>query len=395
IPHSYFSGRTQKDTEKTADPFTHERQWWAGGGEFPPRLFPVQKNGFAAWHSSVAAEAAGKFSLLRRPFPQKEGSSVLERRIRETQWTASRDAALGRGAFAEEERKLIRISATALTDFFRCPASWLMKKIFCLEPFRLEAELLDAMSLGSLYHRILEKLFTRIREEDTVFKPKHLDTYCLWALEYADLAAKEKPAFQGPLAIPLVASQTQMLAQKIRGLLRMEAKHFSAYAVSDFIEKELAFVCGEAVFQGKIDRVSLSPAGEPVIIDYKTGATPKKEACTEKEGSPLEDFQAAMYVRLFEKEKDVKVAGVYFFSLSRGSRHGVFAQETKTLAETPRELFQPTIDALDGYAQRFARALRELDFSSKDVRYATCAACDYKTICRRTYSLNREADHEQ
>ncbi|MCL1817793.1 MAG: PD-(D/E)XK nuclease family protein [Spirochaetaceae bacterium] len=391
IPHSYFSGRTQEDAAQATDLFTREREWWANGGEFPPCLFPVQKESFAAWQSSLAAEAPEKFNLLRRPFPKQESLAALERRIREIQWDSSREAALDRktrAASAAEERKYIRVSATALTEFFRCPASWLMKEVFRLEPFSLEAQLLDGMALGILYHRILEKLFTRIREEDKVFKPEHIEAYCAWAREYTDLSAKERPAFQGPLAVPLVASQTRMLTRKIRALLRMEAKYFPAYAVSDFIEKELAFIRGDAVFLGKIDRVSLSPAGEPIIIDYKTGAPPTAESCTEKEGSPLEDFQAAMYVRLFEEEKGVPVAGVYFFSINRGSRLGVFARETKTSSATPRELYQPTMDALDTYAERFARALRELDFSAQGVRYAACADCAYKTICRRTYALN-------
>ncbi|MCL1817967.1 MAG: PD-(D/E)XK nuclease family protein, partial [Spirochaetaceae bacterium] len=399
IPHSYFSGKPQKDAARVADPFTREREWWAGGGEFPPRIFPVQKEGFAVWRSSLAAEAPEKFNLLRRRFPKEESLAALEKRIREIQWDASREAALdrkNRAAFPAEERKYIRVSATALTEFFRCPALWLMKEVFRLEPLSLEARFLDAMALGSLYHRILEKLFTRIRGEDKIFKPEHLDTYCAWAREYAEREAKERPAFQGPLAVPLAASQTRMLTQKISGLLRMEAKYFPAYGVSDFIEKDLAFIRGGAVFLGKIDRVSLSPAGEPLIIDYKTGEPPPAEACTETEGSPLEDFQAAMYVRLFEEEKRVPVAGVYFLSINRRSRRGVFARETKTSTQSPRELFQPTLDALDGCAERFARALRELDFSASGVRYATCADCAYKTICRRTYALNasREAAHE-
>jgi hypothetical protein len=400
IPHSRFSGKTQSCIVTAYDPFASEKSWWADRkSPFPARLFPVQKRGFASWRDALAAAPAKKFSLLREPFgTEGQISCALEKRLREIQWDYSPQAAMDRKKTAPKadagDKKYIRVSATDMTKFFSCPAFWLLEKIFVLKPFSREAELLDDASLGILYHRILEKLFTRIREEDTVFQPAKLDTYFAWAHEYAVEAARQNPAFQGPLAVPLVLAQADMLAWRLRGLLRMEARDFPGYAVSDFTEKYLCFAGDGAIFVGKIDRVSVSPDGGPVIIDYKTGATPSPAACREEPDSPLEDFQAPMYVRLFEEEKQVPVKGAYFFSINQRKKTDVFGAAKKDSQKTPRELYQPTLEAFDGYAREFTRAVGGLDFSSKKDTFTTCVACAYRTVCRTTYALNsRETVH--
>jgi RecB family exonuclease len=281
-----------------------------------------------------------------------------------------------------------------MNDFFTCPASWLFKKIFSLSVFSLEAKLLDDTSLGNLYHRILERLFIRIREEDARFYPAHLEQYFSWARDYAQDEAKNHPAFQGPLAVPLVVSQVDTIAGRLRRVLVTEAEKLPGYAVSDYIEKYLGFIKDDMLFFGKIDRVSISADEEPVIIDYKTGRTPKKSDCAESPASAMKDFQMAMYVRLYEEAVHVPVGGAFFFSIHKHSPQSVFAKPAKSSAESPREKFAPTMDAFEKYAEKFAGAVKALNFTAREVRFETCLKCIYKTVCRATYSLNsREAAH--
>ncbi|MDR3166332.1 MAG: hypothetical protein LBT93_00180, partial [Treponema sp.] len=56
-----------------------------------------------------------------------------------------------------------------------------------------------------------------------------------------------------------------------------------------------------------------------------------------------------------------------------------------------REDYQPTLDALEGYIGAFRSALESLDFSLiRRPLKTTCAACDYRNICRTTFAISQE-----
>ncbi|MDR1932737.1 MAG: PD-(D/E)XK nuclease family protein [Spirochaetales bacterium] len=402
IPHSCFSGRTQPAAPAADDPFIAERLWWSqagsvrsspdGGAQFPPALFPVQKEGFGVWRAALAAADTRKFNFLRQPFSAgEEISRAVEDRIKEIQWDASLDAALDRkkrGGVHGAGKKYIRLSATDLGKFFTCPALWFFEKILSLSVFSLEAKLLDEVSMGNLYHKILERLFIRIRNEDSCFQSAHLEKYFSWARDYTQDETQHYCAFQGPLMRPLLVSQADTITRRLCGLLMLEAKEFDGYAVSDYTEKTLGFIQEDMIFAGKIDRVSISPEGEPVIIDYKSNVTPgKKSSTAEDSASALEDFQIAMYVRLYEEAARTPVGGAYFFSIQKQLILSVFDYSQKD-SRGPREKYEQTVRLLDTNAREFAQAVRTLEFSPKSVPFKTCMACDYRTICRTTYSLN-------
>jgi CRISPR/Cas system-associated exonuclease Cas4 (RecB family) len=392
IPHSGFSGKTVRADNPAGDPFVQEKAWWAGAeGKFPGRLFPVQKQGFASWLGVLASRGKERFDFLSRAFGAD--SVFLEERIKHIQWNVCLDDALDRkkrNARGKDspDKKYLRLSATDLNEFYTCPAFWLFRKIFSIPVFSLEAKLLDDASLGNLYHRILEKLFVKIRKEDGAFFPDHLKQYFSLLRACTEEEVRAHPAFQGPLAVPLMVSQAGAITRRLQRLLEAEAEKFPGYAVSDCIEKYLGFVKGDMIFVGKIDRVSVSPGGGPIVVDYKTGATPTGAASRESPASPLRDFQMAMYVKLYEEEKQLPVENGYFASIHGRAILGVFEGPTKEDPRGGREKYQATLEAFEKYAEGFARAVKEMDFTARGVPFKTCAACDYKTICRSAYTLN-------
>ncbi|MDR1317454.1 MAG: PD-(D/E)XK nuclease family protein [Spirochaetales bacterium] len=406
IPHSLFSGKTSRavipaegsgtNDSFTGDPFGKEKAWWAGAETgFPGRLFPVQKQGFMAWFQGLASRPREKFNFLSRAFGTE--NAFLEERIKKIQWNVSLEDALDRekrdaGGGNSSDKKYLRLSATDMNGFYTCPALWFFRKILSVSAFSLEAKLLDDTSLGNLYHRILEKLFIKIREEDGAFRPAHLEKYFSFIRDCTGDEVRTHPAFQGPLAVPLMVSQAGVITRRLQRLLETEAAKFPDYAVSGCIEKYLGFVKDDMIFVGKIDRVSVSPSGGPVIIDYKTSGMPTGAASRESPDSPLQDFQMVMYVKLYEQEKEqekqLSVENGYFFSIHRRAILGVFKDPTRDDPCSGREKYQYTLDAFDKYARDFAEAVKKMKFTVQHVPLKTCAACDYKTLCRTAYTLN-------
>jgi ATP-dependent helicase/DNAse subunit B len=280
----------------------------------------------------------------------------------------------------------LKVSATDMNQFFYCPAYWFYRKILAVEGFFPEAQLLDDASLGLLYHEILKNLFTRIRDEDRVFNAGHIEKYRDWVRRYTEDAARQYPAFQGPLAVPLLVSQSTAISKRLEGLLEIEAKYFSGYTVAE-LEYPLEFITGTAIFNGRLDRVSLSPEGEAVIFDYKTGTPPSKKDSTHTEDSPLRDFQMPMYTCLYEEENGRPVGGAFFMSINQRDVAAVIGSPGRKRGHT-RDAYQETIDAFIAYGERFSASVNSLDFSSGEVDFQKCLGCEYKAVCRTTYSLN-------
>jgi hypothetical protein len=379
------------------DYFTGEQNWWAsytdtdtaaGSADsfpavnaetpFPVRLFSAQKAGFENWQTLLRLRRQESCSLLETPFPADTGAAlILKKRIDEKQ----------RILEDGEAKNLIRVSATPdLNVFFFCPLRWLYKKIIRVEKLTLEAQLLDDTSLGLLYHEILRDLFARIRETDKVFSGRRLADYFRWTEEITVAAAKNYPAFQGPLAVPLVMSQAKAIIQKLKGLLKTESAYFDGYAVGD-LEAPFSLAEGGTRLYGIVDRVSVSPDGAPLIIDYKTGKTPGKADSTGTDGSPPKDFQMPLYIKLYEAKAGVPVEEACFFSINDHDLSAVIGSPGKKRGHARKD-YQETMEAVDICIEQFAKAVDSLNFVPPETDLEACSTCDYRCLCRTTFTLN-------
>ncbi|MDR1901066.1 MAG: PD-(D/E)XK nuclease family protein [Treponema sp.] len=382
IPHSYFSGNAKQEDSLPPDPFQEERVYWAAlaGVRFPRRIFTVQKKGFDRWRSILHREAAEQFNYLTDRLPQETKiSAQLKKRI----WRKGQAAGIPHD---EDIPQTLSVSATDLNEFFACPLMWLYKRIFKLEEFSLEARLLDEQSLGILFHRILKELFAKIKDEDICFKQGNLGKYFTWIWEITNDVVRRHHAFRGPLAVPLLVSQAEAISKTLRALLKSEAKFFPGYAVSR-LESELEFTKGNIRFVGRLDRVSVSPDDEPIIIDYKTNSMPSQAACIETEDSSLRDFQMPMYIKLYEEETGMEIGGAFFFSIYKNDVSLIVGKLGRK-RKCSREEYQPTMDALERYIEYFYHTLNMLDFSISKDNLQSCYYCEFKTICRTNYRLN-------
>ena len=279
-----------------------------------------------------------------------------------------------------------------LNVFYQCTLKWLFERIFKTKEFSLEAVLLDDTLLGILYHQILDDIFQKIREEDSAFDSRRLDVYKLWALEATKAAIEKHPAFKGPLAIPLVSPQSAGMAKKISALLETEAKYFNGYRVAE-LELRVSQNTEDLYINGIIDRVSVSPDGGPVIIDYKTKLLPNQTEIGKLGENPLMEFQMPLYIRLYEEmsaadkgEDAAKVKSACFLSITDPNNR---IKSVMGINKAPgREEYTPFLEAAENQIREFGKKVKNLDFVPREIRFKDCVGCIYKPACRSTYFLN-------
>jgi hypothetical protein len=389
IPHSFFaegkivdaSGYGEKPTAcmPITDPYMEERNFWrnvqGGGAAQLGKIFPLQKNSFDLWEKNLVHKK-NNFSFFDSPFPEDSKESTVGQ-IREM----LEDAIPGGDGY-------IAVTPTRdLNVYYHCPIEWLYSRVFRAEEYSLEAALLDDTSLGLLYHKIMETLFARIKREDTSFDSKHLDAYKRWALEITQSAIKEEPAFRGPLAIPLVSPQAAGMAVKIAGILELEAKHFDGYRVEE-LELAVSYKTEGLAVRGTIDRLSISPDGEPVIIDYKTSNIPKQTKMEDLGETTLLEFQMPLYVKLCEEKVDnaARVMGAYFYSINGKIIRPAMGQSMGGRTRVPdREEYEPVLEAAQNQIEEFGKNVKALNFVPRDIQIGECHDCVYKTVCRSVY----------
>ena len=408
IPHSFFAQGKTVDAPQyrefspaymptaympTTDPYAEERYFWRnlqkGGAASLGKIFPLQKISFNLWKNNLVNKK-NNFSFFSSPFPgdTTEDGAGQVRKILE-------DAIHGIGSHADSINadELIAVTPTKdLNDYYHCPIYWLYSRVFGAEKYSLEAKLLDDISLGLLYHKIMETLFARIKQEDISFDSKHLDAYKRWALEITEATIKKEPAFRGPLAFPLVSPQAAGMAWKIAGILELEAKFFDGYRVGE-LEFPVSLKTEGLYIKGIIDRISISPDGEPVIIDYKTAWLPEQKVTGNPPEISISEFQMPLYVKLHEGHiavetgnDAIRVKGAYFYSINGKNIKTVMGRSTSGRAKAPdREGYEPILEAAQNQIEKFGRNVKALDFVPWEIQIRDCLGCVYKTACRSAY----------
>jgi hypothetical protein len=382
IPHSFFAGGKTIDPPPTpADPYIEERRFWKEAGGALKKIYPAQRQAFDLWKNALVLKE-NHFSFLKQPAGTLAGADAVKKLLT--------DAVSSGNTGTENPETEGRLNVTPTNDlnvYYDCAVKWLYRRIFQAEEFSLEAALLDDTSLGLLYHRILQNLFERIKIKDKAFDSSHLDTYKHWVPEITKAAIERHPAFKGPLAVPLVSPQAAGMAKKISFLLDLEAKNFNQYNVFE-LEFPVSVKTGELFINGIIDRISVSPKGEPVIVDYKTSYLPEQTDDPEEAG--LKEFQMPLYIMLYEEKIKTDtgpalVKGAYFYSIN-GRKMKTAMGDGRSVPD--RGGYEPYLKAAKNQIGEFAEKVKALDFTPRVNRIGDCAACMYKTICRTAYFLN-------
>lgn len=159
-----------------------------------------------------------------------------------------------------------------------------------------DAELFNPRYIGIICHRILERLYQRIRENDKVFISAHLADYKEWAESIFNETVHSQTDFRGPLAAPL-SNRLKAQFKSVDFVLTFDAEKLDGYTPY-LMEGELQHRSGDILYHGLVDRIAYQEAeGRAVILDYKTGKVP---SATDYTSGAMRDFQMPMYIFLAE-----------------------------------------------------------------------------------------------
>ncbi len=351
----------------TEDSFAAEYGFFTGTDSFPAAVYPVQKQGFNRFDSLKEKPA---FSFITQPFAGKlpELSQVLAHRYEDT---------------------ALYISQTDLSRFSRCAVLWFLQAVLSVGEADTDAELFNPRYIGLTCHKVLELLYKKINETDTVFIAEKKEVYAAWARELLNSLAYTQTDFRGPLAAPFIESLKKRVMDSVNFVLNFDAEKLNGFQPL-IMEEELRFMHNSHLFRGKIDRISYRAADDTaVILDYKTGAVP---SAADYKSEPMQDFQIPMYLFLSENSRfKTPVEHAFFLDITNGLVKYIVndakqIDHGKSRSAVTREKFEPAVQQFLTAAEDFAAAAEKEDFQKQpSIQWNDCMQCQFHQICRTAF----------
>ena len=353
----------------------------------------AQQDQFARWHSFNK-------SRYEEPVPYKVPESLKNK----INWYLVENRNKHNPNAADGGK--ITISQSDMKAFFPCPRHWLFSNVLRLEPDSLSTALIGRFDMGNIHHKVLELYGLHLKksneplphtnEEGSLENETELITLinelALEAINDPDADFKDSP-----LTIQMLESQVPAITQTIIDFLKGFCLKFGGYKISG-VETWYNGNKPDRVwnYTGKIDCILTAGSDNPedtgwTIIDYKNTSTsmPKiKEANIADDGT-LADFQIPMYITLIrenEKVKDISLAAFYAIKPSANLKNTVVVDNSNK--NKNMEDYEKTILAFEEYAERFAQAVKNSEYSLEQVdSFEDCSGCSYKSICRYNYTI--------
>ena len=282
------------------------------------------------------------------------------------------------------------VAASALERYADCPVKWLVESV--LRPFALEPDP-EQMVRGSYAHRVLERTFSRLREDGH----RRVTPANLRAAER--ILLEELGEHSGEFRLSPKQTRVKAAVRRLEfDLLRFLRWEAEADGRFEFEHFELAFGMGngsgepvevaEGVrVRGKVDRVDAWD-GRALVRDYKTGKSAEKYkvASWERENR----FQAALYMLAVKERLGLEPAGGVYEPLGSRRREprGLVAADAEVGSAYARNdrLAPPEFEAkLEEARTRIARTAAEMREGNLVCRPESCAfngGCSYPSICR-------------
>ena len=371
--------------------------------DFPARLHQGQALGFAAWASRGNPLPGGNGEAW-------EAKAALLELVKE------------RFANNGEFPGKYSVSASSLGPYHNCALQWLFQRLLNLENIRIETNLMEENVSGSLYHGILNRFFSALKEEGGALSPLSGGAlpreYATLLAHSIDVVLQGLPAiFPGKtpelsaLTVRLVRAGKKNIRENLETFLAAFLRYFAGYRVVESetswkLERETYYLNGTVDCVLEDRREHSERPGALTIMDFKLHTLPDRKACDATGDGGLSNFQLPLYMTLAEGQGKEPPGAALFFSIIQAKPQALFGvidnQETGKSEPKEQDRILRTDDPEgDG---RFQRIMRE--FWEKTGRYAAeistgsfstisdsfrkCASCGNNTVCRTTYRVRGE-----
>lgn len=278
-----------------------------------------------------------------------------------------------------------RLSASALTDYLKCPFIYKAKRLFKLEDPEVIDLDIDHRSLGSFAHAVLEKLMmTGLYQSITEGEIPDL-------LETVKLERKLK--FVDDVFWQAFKKRYIKIVSRFISYEKEWAKLFPENRVLG-VELPFETTLEGMKFTGKIDRLDGDGGGRAVIIDYKSGMSPRS---LNDRVENDRDYQMILYALAIEQGGNSEisarevVAGVYYYFQALDREQGLRVTDkagglvptadrkrSNVTEEHKKENFQKLLTEIKQVTEK----LKHGEFPPQPFDQKICVECEWRKLCR-------------
>lgn len=280
----------------------------------------------------------------------------------------------------------IKLSATSIDTFKKCPYKWALTYIMKIHEQPFDIVPLDHREVGTFLHKVMERFFSNVKNEDKRFFSGNLEKYTIMLSEIFDAELYEySKGDKSPTLSSLIYIE-DAFKSKVMNILKNECENFDGLESFGF-EKYLEYadvLVSESYsipfcINGLIDRIVTLEDQGYAIIDYKKNkATVKQKSFKSgiEETGELKSYQFPCYRALMNNNNmDAKSAAYYGFN--DGKYEFVFQDDDNFLIKID-EIFNNVLKSM-------LQSIKSGNFKttpSKD----NCEGCSFRQICRKRYS---------
>ncbi|MGE5639277.1 MAG: PD-(D/E)XK nuclease family protein [Clostridia bacterium] len=306
-------------------------------------------------------------SPLIGAFPEGKLALPLYENFRDAIFAGKRvnnlEDSVGPAVTATKIRGGTRVLADQAACPFRAFAHWRLSA----KEMETPADGLDAADRGKLLHELMSRLWTQLRDSES------LKGEVGPAIDAASAAAVKALGLEGRFA----ELERARLARLAREWLEAERQRAPFEVVS--VEKEIPFSVAGMAFEGRIDRMDRLGSGGHVLIDYKTS---KNVTPNHWKPPRPQDPQLPLYALSVKED----VRALAFAKVRPGQMRLMGFSAEKNLL--------PKVEAAKSWSELKEGWKKELGSLGKDFAAGnalvdpkrgiavTCLFCDLKTLCR-------------
>jgi RecB family exonuclease len=288
-------------------------------------------------------------------------------------------------------------SVSRLNQLGVCAYAFWAQQALRLEALADPAEGFDALQRGSLVHKLLERLFARMKQEGVAPGPETGETVSVLLDKVCDELLPLAAGQYGFRPGPLWDHEQAELRRELRAYMAWECQPEQAGAFRPFVQ-ELKFGMGtsdpviitgrdgaQIALRGVIDRIDADGAGHLRVVDYKTGS----KKITGDDIAAGRMLQSALYAWMAEalaSGEGVVIRASYRHTGKRyesGIVEGGPAQQNEVVVRASAKAVELAQAAVSGWFP--ASPSRGSGAKACDER------CDYLGLCRVTRHGVRKA----
>ena len=309
--------------------------------------------------------------------------------------------------------KLIKVSESALKNFFVCPRLFFLNYVLGIRQLSDETELTDIYFEGNLKHEIMERYFGSLKDEnkviagDSTLIPPEYEKILFKAID--DSICHHEASF---ISRELLKTRIEKLKEDIYAAICIFSDFFSGYEVYS-VEEWLTSPADskaespEFKFTGRTDCILKKPetnneSEEYIIIDFKSGNIPSHPLCEQKD--EMEDYQMPLYVNFLKNSCGMNVTGFAYYSFKDsklvcgwGTIKNLVSDQIispvlrKGSPLTVSQAEALTMETFNAKVEEYVEAVKKRDFhlAKHDSSYMVCKSCrDFRAVCRKYFTVS-------